>query len=67
MLKHDNQFIKVTHGQGPSGFVFFVAYVGAVVYFFNQQPDFWGFILALIKGIVWPAFLVYHGLQALQV
>ena len=67
MIKHDNQFIKITNAHGPGGFVFFVAYIGAAVYFFNQQPDFWGFILALIKAMVWPAFVVYHGLQALQV
>jgi len=65
MSKSDNSFIKVTNQQAPSGFVFFVAYLGAVAYFFNQEPHFWGFVLALIKAIVWPAFLVYHGLHAL--
>jgi hypothetical protein len=47
--------------------VFFVAYIGAVVYFFDQSPSFGGFILALIKAIVWPAFLIFHGLRALGV
>jgi hypothetical protein len=67
MSKSDNALVKITHDHGPSGFVLFMAYIGAVVYFFNQQPDFWGFILALIKAIVWPAFLIFHGLQALNV
>ena len=67
MLKHENSFIKITHDHGPLGFVFFVAYIGAVVYFFDQMPTFGGFFLALIKAIVWPAFLLYHGLDALQV
>lgn len=65
MTKSENAFIKVTNQQAPSGFVFCMAYVGAVAYFFNQDPHFWGFVLALIKAIVWPAFLVYHGLHAL--
>lgn len=65
--KSDNAFIKVTNQHGPSGFIFFTAYIGAVIYFFNQQPDFWGFILALIKAIFWPAFVVYSGMQALGV
>lgn len=65
MTKSDNSFIKVTNQQAPMGFVLCVAYVGAVIYFFNQSPDFWGFILALIKAVVWPAFLVFHGLKAL--
>jgi hypothetical protein len=67
MAKSDNAFVKITHEHGPSGFIFFAAYIGAVVYFFQQSPDFWGFILALIKAMVWPAFLLYGGLRALGV
>ncbi len=66
-VKIDNSLVKVTSQHGPTGFVLFVAYIGAVVYFFDQSPSFGGFILALIKAIVWPAFLVYHGMQALGV
>jgi hypothetical protein len=67
MSKSDHAFVKVTNEQGATGFIFFVAYIGAVVYFFQQQPDFWGFILALIKAIFWPAFLIYAGMNALHV
>lgn len=67
MAKSDNSLVKITHEHGPTGFVFFVAYIGAVVYFFQQQPDFWGFVLALLKAMVWPGFVVYHGLQLLGV
>lgn len=67
MTKSDNALVKITHEHGPSGFAFFTAYIGAVVYFFNQSPDFWGFILALLKAIVWPAFLIYNGFSALSV
>jgi len=62
MAKEGNSLVKITHEHGPSGFLFFVAYIGAVVYFFQQQPDFWGFILALLKALVWPAFVLYHAL-----
>lgn len=67
MSKHDSSLVKITHEHGPGGFMFFVAYIGAVVYFYQQSPDFWGFILALIKAIVWPAFLLYGALNALNV
>jgi hypothetical protein len=67
MTKGDNALVKITHEHGPTGFVFFAAYIGAVVYFFEQSPDFWGFIMAIIKAIVWPAFVVFYGLEALQV
>lgn len=64
--KTENSLVKINH-QGPLGAVFFTAYIGAVVYFFNQSPDFWGFVLALLKAAVWPAFVVYHGMLALGV
>ena len=65
MSKSDNALVKITHEHGPSGFMFFVAYIGAVVYFFQQVPDFWGFVLALLKAAVWPAFVLYHALGLL--
>ena len=65
--KTENSLVKVTHQHGPMGGVIFAGYLGAVVYFFNQSPDVGGFFLALIKAIVWPAFLVYSGMDALNV
>lgn len=53
--------------QAPMGWVLFMAYIGAVVYFFNLDPSFFGFILALIKAAVWPAFVLYEVLGVLQV
>lgn len=67
MSKSDNAFVKVTKQNSSLGFIFFTAYIGAVIYFFQQSPDFWGFILALIKAIVWPAFILYNVMVALQV
>lgn len=54
---------KVVNDHGPLGFVLFVAYIGAVVYFFQQNETFWGFILALLRAAVWPAYVLYHALQ----
>ena len=57
---------KVTN-QAPTGFVLFMAYIGAAVYFVHQSSGFFGFIWALIKAIAWPAILVYQGFQAFGV
>jgi hypothetical protein len=64
-MSKDNKSTMIKHG--PSGFVMFVAYIGAAVYFVQQSAGFWGFILALLKAIVWPAFVLFHVLQALHV
>lgn len=64
--KTENSLVKINN-HAPVGATLFAAYIGAVVYFFNQSPDFWGFILAIIKAVVWPAFVVYHSMVALGV
>lgn len=67
MTKSENNIVKISQNQGASGFVLFMAYIGAVAYFFGQQPDFWGLVLALIKAIVWPAFLINSAFSVLGV
>ena len=60
--------VEVFKQGGPMGFVLFLAYIGAAVYFVHQSSgDFGGFIWALIKAIAWPAILLYHGFTALGV
>jgi hypothetical protein len=65
MSKEHHASTKIINQHGPLGFIFFVAFVGAVVYFVQQSEGFWGFILAILKAIVWPAFVIYHVLQLL--
>ncbi len=67
MAKGNDKIIKVVGDQGPLGWVFFTAYIGAVVYFFQQDPNFWGFLLALLKAAFWPAFVVFEVLISLGV
>jgi len=66
MTKNDS-FIKVVNNHGSMGWVMFTAYIGAVLHFFNNDPTFWGFILALLKAIVWPAFVVYESMGLLGI
>jgi hypothetical protein len=67
MAKSERNIVKVVNDHGPLGWLLFTAYIGAAVYFFDLDPNFWGFILALIKAAFWPAFVLYHGLGALGV
>jgi len=63
-----NKTVKVIkQSEGLGNFVLFVAWFGAAVYFIQQSEGFWGFILALLKACVWPAYVLYHVLQALNV
>lgn len=50
----------------PFGGAYLVAVVGAAVYFIGTTEGFWGVVLALLKAIVWPAFLIYGLLDLLE-
>jgi hypothetical protein len=52
---------------GGVGFVFFLAWVGALVYFVQQSEGFWGFILAILKSFVWPAYVIHAVLGLLNI
>lgn len=43
-----------------SGHVYGLGIIGAAVYYLHTTVGFWPSVVALLKAIVWPAFLVYH-------
>lgn len=52
---------RVIVREGPWGFAFLLAYIGAAIYFISvSNGSFWGVILGLLQAIVWPAYVVYH-------
>jgi hypothetical protein len=61
------QFKKVKKVQnGPLGWIFFTAWVGALVYFVQHSDGFGGFVLAILKSIVWPAYVIHAVLGLLH-
>lgn len=50
----------------PFGGTYLVAVVGAAVYFIQQADGFWQVVLALLKALVWPAFVIYGLLDLLN-
>jgi uncharacterized protein YqhQ len=57
--------VKVVNDTG-TGFVLFVAWIGAVIYFVQQSEGFWGFIVAVLQACVWPAYVMYEVLTLLN-
>lgn len=47
------------------GCFYFLGIIGSAVYFISNSTGFWGVILALLKSLVWPAFLIYSLLNFL--
>jgi hypothetical protein len=46
------------------GAIYGVGILGAWVWFFQQADTFWGYVFAILQGILWPAWMVYDGFHA---
>jgi hypothetical protein len=47
------------------GAIYGLGILGAWVYFWQEAASFWEYVLAVIQGILWPAFMVYEAFSAL--
>lgn len=59
--------VRVDGSAGQLGFIFFLCYIGAAVYFVNKASGFGEVIFAFIQAIFWPAYLIYYSLTGLGV
>lgn len=55
---------KVVHQAGASEAVYGLGMIGAWVYFVSTATSFGMGVLGILKGIVWPALLVFEALKA---
>jgi len=66
MWKSDK--VKVVNkNKGPLGFVFFMAWVGALFYFEGIAYGFGPSVLAFLKACVWPAYVIHAVLGLLNI
>lgn len=65
--KKNNRWQGGSSAASPGGFNALVAFIGAAVYFINQASGFGEVVVAFLKAIIWPGYLVYHLLGSLQV
>jgi hypothetical protein len=52
-------------GAAGGGAFYGLGILGALVFFWQQAEGFWEYVLAIIQGLFWPAFMVYEVFQAL--
>ncbi|MBM3701667.1 MAG: hypothetical protein FJW63_01535 [Actinobacteria bacterium] len=53
-------------GSGIAGAAYFMAFVGAAVYYIQHATTFGIGVLGFLKALVWPAFLIYNLLEFLK-
>ncbi len=51
----------------PWGYVLFMAYVGALIFFIERNVGFWGNVLAFLQAAVWPAYVLHAVLGLLRI
>jgi hypothetical protein len=62
----DKRTVKVINQAGLMGFVLFLAYIGAAIYFIQKSSGgFWDVVLGLLQAAVWPVYVMYHVLHGL--
>lgn len=66
MAKGDKT-VKVINKGAPAGGFYFLAFIGAAIYFVDKANGFWEVVLALLQAVVWPAFLVHAIFVALHI
>ena len=57
---------KVIYKSSASDAVYGFGLIGAWVYYLSQATTFWMGVLGFLKGIVWPAMVVYELLKYLH-
>jgi hypothetical protein len=64
---HERKAAKHHHG-GSSvvGSIYFMAFIGAAVYYIMQATTFWAGVLGFLKAIVWPAMLIFKFFEFLH-
>ena len=65
--RRERKGTKNHSSSGIAGAAYFIAFIGAAVYYIQQATTFWIGVLGFLKALVWPAFLIYNLLEFLKI
>jgi hypothetical protein len=65
-IETDDQKMKVKFQGGSSDTVYGLGLIGAWVYYIGRATNFQEGLVGILKGLVWPAILVYELLKFLN-
>ena len=60
--KNQNKKVDSTHGS--AGALYFVGFVGALIYWMQAAVGFGAVVTGFLKALVWPAYIVYKLLES---
>lgn len=50
----------------PQSAIYGLGFIGAAIYYISNATTFWVGFVGFLKAMVWPAFLVYEALKAIN-
>jgi hypothetical protein len=62
----ERQKTKVIYKGASNAPVYGLGLIGAWIYYLSHAATFWMGVLGILKGIVWPAMLVYEAMKYLN-
>lgn len=65
-LKKNVANVNVELSKPSGGFIYFLGFTGAAIFYISTASDFWAGALGILKATLWPAFLVYAALKGLN-
>ena len=63
MARRSSASVSVNPGNACSA-IYLLALIGTLVYFWQQSNTVTDYVVAIVKAILWPAFLAYDAFQA---
>lgn len=67
MARKEYKGINFVDNSGPAGGMWFMGFIGSAIYFVSQAEGFWYIVWAILKALVWPAYLVNRAFTLLQI
>lgn len=61
--KSDKKEKKSGSSEGGGSMLYFVGFIGALVYYWQAADGFWAVITGFFKALVWPGIVVYKLLE----
>ncbi|MCL4385285.1 MAG: hypothetical protein M1479_08480 [Actinobacteria bacterium] len=63
---HGKKDVRRHSGSGVVGVTYFMAFVGAAVFYIQPTTTFGAGLVGFLKALVWPGFLIYDLLKFLS-
>lgn len=58
---------EMANAAAPAGGMYFMGFIGSVIYFVGNVDGLWNIIVAILKACVWPAFLIHRVFELLRI